>query len=79
MKAKCKNCGYCRQLGRQQTQRGRVGRKHYYCEHPEAKLLPLNTFGNKATLFIGFGEHTLESPLSIKTSPRWCPINNINS
>lgn len=42
---------------------GGIGRKKYYCTHPDR---PENDF-------IGFGVCTYESPIAIKTAPRWCP------
>lgn len=74
-KAMCKYCNYCKDTGRQQTQRGRLGRKVYYCKHPDAQKLPLKEFGNRAPCFINFGDMTYQSPLTTKTSPRWCPRN----
>lgn len=72
MKAQCKYCSFCKQHGRMQTQRGQLGRKKYYCKHPQAlslmdRGLPLNTF-------VGFGTKDFASPLAIKTSKRWCPL-----
>lgn len=75
-KAICKHCEHCNYVGRSQTQCYRVGRKYYYCSNPKAKTLPLKAFGNKAPCFIGFGTSTYESPLAMKTAPKWCPKNN---
>lgn len=30
----------------------------------------------RAIGFIGFGTNTFESPLQLKTSPRWCPLKS---
>lgn len=74
-KRMCKYCQHCKNAGRQQTQRMRLGRKTYYCEHEEAYKLPIKAFGNKAQRFICFGNYnTLESEPEIKTTPRWCPM-----
>ncbi|MNO23002.1 hypothetical protein D3C76_127930 [compost metagenome] len=51
-----------------QTQQGRLGRKKYYCEHPEV---------NKATdnNFVGFGAmDDYYGYLTLKTAKRWCPM-----
>ncbi|MBO5475541.1 MAG: hypothetical protein J5982_03425 [Bacilli bacterium] len=71
---RCKDCKHCKQIGRSQIQRGNwIGRARYYCENPLLKGVrdkqgyPLNTF-------IGFGDNTLESPLSIKSCKKWCPL-----
>lgn len=62
----CKYCGSCKQSGKQKSTRDHIGRKHYWCEHEKVKAL---TDWN----FIGFGTNTYESPLAMKTTPRWCP------
>lgn len=74
-KKKCRYCEYCKDGGRMQSQCGRLGRKTYYCEEKRAYQLPMTAFGNKADRFIGFGDMTLQSKVSVKTAPRWCPIN----
>lgn len=60
----CKECQYCIQRGRMQTQRGRLGRKKYFCTHPDAPTW----------MFIGFGDMSVESPLALKTRKKWCPM-----
>ena len=75
---RCKECDYCKQIGKQNSNRDTVGRKHYWCKHPITDTLEDRVFGNKAQGFIGFGENNYESPLVLKTSPRWCPIK-VNS
>lgn len=62
----CKYCNSCKQHGRQKSTRYGMGKKHYWCEHERVKEV---TNWN----FIGFGTNTYESPLVVKTSPRWCP------
>lgn len=57
------------QEGRQNSNRDTYGRKHYYCKHPNVKTPP-----NISEGFICFGENTWESKITIKTSPRWCPL-----
>lgn len=64
----CKYCNFCEQQGRMQTQQNRLGRKKYYCKHPEANAVTDNTF-------VGFGTMDYKSPLAIKTAKRWCPLN----
>ena len=68
---KCKECKFCKAICRSQSQCFEPGRKHYYCEYPGVKTPPNRTEG-----FIDFGSNTLESPINIKTSPRWCPLRN---
>ena len=69
----CSHCQYCENIGRQQTQKGQLGRKRYYCKNPEASKLkdkrgfPLHTF-------IGYGDMTVKSPLVLKTYKKWCPL-----
>lgn len=72
---KCRDCTHCKSHGRSQsTSWHSYGRAHYYCEHPKAKQLTIDAFGNSAPCFIGFGDITFNSPLTVKTSPRWCPL-----
>lgn len=69
----CWCCQHCRQRGRQNSQRSRLGRKRYYCEHPrvhdmkEKNGLPLYPF-------IGFGDMSAKSPLVLRTHKAWCPL-----
>lgn len=66
---KCKECNYCKSMGRSQSQRNRIGGRHYYCGYSDsAKLDP------RMTGFISIGDATIDSPIKIKTSPRWCPL-----
>lgn len=73
----CKYCNYCKQIGRQNSNRDTYGRKHYWCKHSSIDLLDSKVFGNRTPGFICFGENTYESPITIKTSPRWCPLKNL--
>lgn len=69
----CKECKYCEQVGRQQSQHRRLGRKIYCCNNP--KLYDLdNEHSYPINNFIGYGDMTLESPLQLKTSKKWCPL-----
>lgn len=68
---KCKECQFCKVRGRSQSQCYEPGRNHYYCINSEVK-----ESRTRATGFIGFGTNTYESPLQLKTSPRWCPLKN---
>lgn len=72
-KIKCRNCKYCKQEGRQQSQRGRLGRKTYYCKNPKVYKME-DENGYPLYNFIGFGDMTIESPLQLKTCKKWCPI-----
>lgn len=69
----CRECEHCKQIGRQQSQCGTLGRKIYYCENPKVYNLR-NINGYPICNFIGYGDMTLESPLQLKTSKRWCPL-----
>lgn len=71
---RCRECEFCKQFGRQKSNRYTFGRKQYWCEHPLTNELDNKVFGNKAEGFVGFGENNYESSLIIKTTPRWCPI-----
>lgn len=73
---KCKCCEYCECVGRaKKTSNSRSGysRKEYMCENPKIKDVPLDAFGGKMRGFIGFGDNTYNSPVQIKSAPRWCP------
>lgn len=70
---KCKNCEYCKQIGRTEWQRFSLGRKEYFCENPEVYKLK-DEKGRSIYNFIGYGDTTLESPLQLKSSKRWCPL-----
>lgn len=77
--AGCKYCEFCVQRGQaNSTKNNAYGypRKKYYCTNPLALELPIGAFGNKSREFIGFGTSEYGSPLSIKTSPRWCPLRD---
>lgn len=69
----CRECKYCEQTGRQQSQCGRLGRKTYHCKNPKVYDLR-NEHGYPINNFIGYGDMTLESPLQLKTSKKWCPL-----
>lgn len=77
----CRTCKYCANTGRQAGKYSAApgyGRKHYSCENPDVKSLPDYIFGYKQPGFIGFGDTTYESPLTMKTTPRWCPLKVIS-
>jgi len=69
----CVNCEYCFVRSRSEMQCGEWGRKHYHCKNPETKKLK-DKNGYQLLGFIGFGTSSYESPLTVKTSPRWCPL-----
>ena len=73
----CKHCQYCEQYGRQNSQRGRLGRKRYYCGHPRVHDLKDNR-GLPFYPFIGYGDMTVKSPLVLKTHKTWCPLRNMD-
>ena len=66
---KCKECEFCKVRGRSESQCYEPGRKHYYCTNEG-----IEDCGDRSWGFIGFGTNTMESPLTVKTSPRWCPL-----
>ena len=68
----CKHCPDCKQMGKMKDQGLSIGRKKYHCNNPVIKEKK-DSLGFPRNNFIGFGEATIESPLAIKTSPRWCP------
>lgn len=68
MRICCRNCEYCVCKGRQQTQRGQLGRKKYFCKHPNAPSWP----------FVGFGDMTVDSPLKKVRTTLWCPKREAN-
>ena len=70
---KCKECKYCKQKGRAESQRFSLGRKEYYCENPRVYKLK-DDKGRPIFNFIGYGNTTLESPLQLKTAKKWCPL-----
>lgn len=69
----CRHCGYCKQIGRQNAQSGRLGRKRYYCNHPRVHE-QTDKHGRPVYPFIGFGDMTVKSPLVLKTRKYWCPL-----
>lgn len=69
----CRDCKYCKQIGRQRSQGFKLGRKTYYCENPEVYHLKDNR-GKPINNFIGYGDTTEESPLQLKTRKKWCPL-----
>lgn len=73
---RCRDCEYCNQSGRQNSNRDPMGRKYYWCKHPLTKTFDSKVFGNRAEGFIGFGENNYKSQLALKTTPRWCPIKS---
>lgn len=69
MNRSCRYCFNCEGKGRSDAQGcSMYGRKHYYCTNPDANP------GDYKTTFVGYGDNTLESPLQLKTHPRWCPM-----
>lgn len=69
----CAHCQYCQQVGRQRAQGGRFGRKKYFCNHPKVNELKDNR-GLPLFPFIGFGDMSVKSPLTLKTRKKWCPM-----
>lgn len=75
MKFYCKQCLHCEQMGRQNSTWSSVGRKRYYCKHEGISNIR-DKHGFLIDGFVGFGENNWKSPLTLKTSPRWCPKKN---
>jgi len=74
MTIQCKYCPHLEQIGRMQTQRNRLGRKKYYCKHPGNEE---NRKKDKLFFdFVGYGDMTSGSPLTLKTSKKWCVRKN---
>ena len=74
MARQCRKCAFCGRRARAQTARSIMGRRMYYCAHPRLSDLPASVFRNMDPGFIGLGEATAESRLTLKTHPRWCPM-----
>ena len=71
MKRQCKYCNHCKEHGRSRAQGIEAfGRKHYYCEHPGRN----NDKSMEIHDFVGYGDNTRQSPLKLKTHPKWCPM-----
>lgn len=73
MKIRCKDC---KQIGRSESQRHSLGRKHYYCTNPKVYELK-DKRGYQINNFIGYGDSTIESSLQLKLSKNWCPIKEV--
>lgn len=69
---KCIKYESCNQMGRQNSTYSSIGRKTYYCKHSNIQD-DYDKYMKSKGGFIGFGTNTYESPLTVKTSPRWCP------
>jgi hypothetical protein len=72
----CNECENVEQIGRSDGTYRSCGRKNYYCKHPDVRKVKDNR-GNPITGFICFGTNTFDSPMTTKTSPRWCPLKVI--
>lgn len=71
----CRHCQYCENIGRQQAQSARFGRKRYFCTHPKVKELK-DKHGLPLYSFVGYGDMSAKSPLTLKTRKKWCPLEN---
>lgn len=70
----CRDCEYFTNFGRCNSQQYKPGRKLYKCRHPKVSEIPKKDFGNSMDGFIGYGKaNSFDSPLEMKTTPRWCP------
>lgn len=66
---RCSSCYYRKSGKRSQAQaQTEWGAVRHYCEHPcITQGVPFRT------KFISMGTPTLESPIKLKTRPKWCP------
>lgn len=69
---KCSECKWCVVIYRSNGNRWSWGRKRYFCKHPEVSEPDRRSNHMKA--FIAFGINSAESPIDIRTAPRWCPL-----
>ena len=61
---KCIECKYLEQIGLMRGQGNYlIGRKKYWCRKETVRWN-----------FVCFGKMSQESPPTIKTTPRWCPM-----
>ena len=74
MARRCTECAFCNPASKTKASRSIVGRSMYYCTHPCLSRLPVCVFRNMDIGFIGLGAATAESKLTLKTHPRWCPM-----
>lgn len=74
MARRCSICAYCRCIAQPSPRRSVSFRKQYFCTHPALRDYPSSAFKDKRIGYIGHGDLTKESRLTLKTHPRWCPI-----
>lgn len=74
MARRCSVCTYCRCVAQPLSRRTVSFRKQYFCTHPALKDYPSSAFKDKRIGYIGQGDLTLDSNLTLKTHPRWCPM-----
>lgn len=74
MARRCTVCTHCRRTARSSPRHSVSFRKQYYCTHPALRDYPASAFKDRRIGFIGQGDLTIESGLTIKTHPRWCPM-----
>lgn len=72
---KCKDCKDCLVKGRSNHIKNLWGRKHYFCMNKKV-LNMKDKWGRPVYNFCGYGDNSYESPLQLKTTPRFCPIKN---
>lgn len=70
---RCKECEYCKAIGRTMGGKYSLGRREYFCENPKVYELK-DKNGYPLFNFVGYGDTTIESPLQLKTSKKWCPL-----
>lgn len=74
MARQCSSCVYCRCIHPALNLAHSSSRNKYYCVNPELRIYPISAFVGKEFGYIGRGDLTPEGRLTIKTHPRWCPM-----
>ena len=77
----CRHCSYSVAYGRCESySMFSHGRKMYHCENPHLEDLydikPEIFPKVKMRGFLAFGDTSLDSPIQMKTAPRWCPLKH---
>lgn len=76
-KRACRFCNFCKiEKTAQVTKNNQHGspRSFFYCNHPDLVKIPKVEFGYRYPGYIGANTSEPGSQLTIKTHPKWCPI-----
>ena len=73
MARRCSECPYCKCVDPLNTRYLATRKWKYYCVHPDLTKLPRSVFHSEYAL-VGFGRDTTKTDLTIRTHPRWCPL-----